>query len=93
MPGYIRQKFSNRYKWKADAKVTKLQKALILILMLTIQPEHGHAYKKQADQLPTANTNQFIIFQEIGEMAADLSYIHMTLPLDISTLYQQAEVF
>ena len=60
---------------------------------LTIQPEHGHAYRKQADQLPTANTNQFIIFQEIGEMAADLSYIHVTLPLNISTLYQQAEVF
>ena len=73
--------------------MTKLQKALILILLLTIQPEHGHAYRKQADQLPTANTNQFIIFQEIGEMAADLSYIHVTLPLNISTLYQQAEVF
>ena len=73
--------------------MTKLQKALILILILTIQPEHGHAYRKQADQLPTANTNQFIIFQEIGEMAADLSYVHVTLPLNISTLYQQAEVF
>ena len=73
--------------------MTKLQKALILILMLTIQPEHGQASRKHANQLPTANTNQFIIFQEIGEMAADLSYIHVTLPLNISTLYQQAEVF
>ena len=26
-------------------------------------------------------------------MAADLSYVHVTLPLNISTLYQQAEVF
>ena len=44
MPGYVRQKFSNRYKWEADAKVTKLQKALILILMLTIQPEQRNRW-------------------------------------------------
>ena len=93
MPGYVRKHFRNQYKWEADAKVTQLQKAFILILILTIQPEHGNASRKDFNQLPTANTNQFIIFQEIGEMAADLSYIHVTLPLNISTLYQQAEVF
>ena len=64
----------------------------ILIIWIT-QPQQANASCNNYAQLPASNTYQFIIFQEIGEMAADLSYIHVTLPLKISTLYQQSDVF
>jgi hypothetical protein len=52
MPGYVRKQFRNQYRWEADAKVTQLQKALILILILIIQPEHGNASRQNFNQLP-----------------------------------------
>ena len=35
----------------------------------------------------------FIIFDEIGEMASSMTYIHVQIPLNISTLYAQAATF
>ena len=35
----------------------------------------------------------FIIFDEIGEMASSMTYIHVQIPLNCSTLYAQAATF
>ena len=36
---------------------------------------------------------QHVVFEEIGEMAPQLMYVHVLLPLNITSLYQQAEVY
>lgn len=93
-PFFIRKQFRSKYEWNTAAeKVSKIQLLLILLITWTTQPTHSNAARTNFDQLPTGNTNQFIIFQEIGEMAADLSYIHVTIPLNITTLYQQGDLY
>jgi hypothetical protein len=37
--------------------------------------------------------NQFIIFDEIGEMASQMMYIHVNVPLNLTALYDQADLF
>jgi hypothetical protein len=37
--------------------------------------------------------SQYVIFNAIGEMASQMMYIHVNLPLNISTLYDQANLF
>jgi hypothetical protein len=37
--------------------------------------------------------NQFIIFDEIGEIASQTMYIHVNVPLNLTTLYDQADLF
>ena len=39
------------------------------------------------------NQNQYIIFDEIGEMASQMMYIHVNIPLNLTALYDQAELF
>ncbi len=39
------------------------------------------------------NQNQFIIFDEIVEMASQMMYIHVNVPLNLSALYHQADLF
>ncbi len=39
------------------------------------------------------NQNQFIIFDEIGEMSSQMMYIHVNVPLNLSALYHQANLF
>ena len=36
---------------------------------------------------------QHIVFEEIGEMAPQMMYVHVLIPLNITTLYQQAELY
>jgi hypothetical protein len=36
---------------------------------------------------------QFILFDEIGEMADELTYIHVSLPLNLTNIYQQDNFF
>ena len=48
----------------------------------------------QINQKPNPlNQNQFIIFDEIGEMASQMMYIHVNIPLNLSALYHQADLF
>jgi hypothetical protein len=44
--------------------------------------------------IPTASQkSQYVIFNAIGEMASQMMYINVNLPLNISTLYDQANLF
>ncbi len=44
--------------------------------------------------IPSASQkSQYFIFNAIGEMASQMMYIHVNLPLNISTLYDQANLF
>jgi hypothetical protein len=44
--------------------------------------------------IPTASQkSQYVIFNAIGKMASQMMYIHVNLPLNISTLYDQANLF
>ena len=36
---------------------------------------------------------QHIVFEEIGEMAPQMMYVHVFIPLNITTLYQQADIY
>jgi hypothetical protein len=44
-----------------------------------------------AFQSPVPNHN--IIFDEVGKMAASMTYIHVTIPLNISTFEDQISLF
>jgi hypothetical protein len=41
----------------------------------------------------SSKQNQFIIFDEIGEMASQMICIHANVPLNLSALYHQADLF
>ena len=41
----------------------------------------------------SSQKSQYIIFNAIGEMASQMMYIHVNLPLNISTLCDQANLF
>ncbi len=44
--------------------------------------------------IPSASQkSQYVIFNAIGEMASQMMYIHVNLPLNISTLYDPANLF
>ena len=44
--------------------------------------------------IPSASQkSQYVIFNAIGEMASQMMYIHVNLQLNISTLYDQANLF
>ncbi len=42
---------------------------------------------------PSFTQNQFIILDEIGEMASQMMYIHVHVHLNLSALYHQADLF
>ena len=51
-------------------------------------------YYQNYPTIPTASQkSQYVIFNAIGEMASQMMYIHVNLPLNISTLYDQANLF
>jgi hypothetical protein len=37
--------------------------------------------------------NQYIISDEIGEMTSQMMYIHVNIPLNVTALYDQADLF
>ena len=41
----------------------------------------------------TLSQDQFIIFDEIGEMASQMAYIHVNIPLNLTALYDQSKLF
>jgi hypothetical protein len=43
--------------------------------------------------IPTPTSTHHVFFEEIGEMAGALSYIHAILPVNISCLYQAVQNF
>ena len=46
-----------------------------------------------AESINVYKPAHFIVFDEIGKMASSMSYVHVLVPLNISNLYDQAELF
>ena len=44
-------------------------------------------------KLKTEKINHFVIFEEVGQMASSMTYIHVQIPLNISNLYAQCNVY
>ena len=44
-------------------------------------------------QLSFATPSHYIVFDEMGKMASSMAYIHVTVPLNLSNLYDQADLF
>jgi hypothetical protein len=55
-------------------------------------PQHQNFYYGQNKQAPLQQNNlpkQNIIFDEVGKLASNLKYIHVAIPLNITTFYEQ----
>ena len=72
---------------KSKFKILKYVFPFILISLLTkeIQAQPGTL---RTGQLPKQN----IIFDEVGKLASNLKYIHVAIPLNISTFYDQGAI-
>ena len=55
--------------------------------------QSSHLYQDYPTIPSAAQKSQYVIFNAIGEMASQMMYIHVSLPLNISTLYDQANLF
>jgi hypothetical protein len=58
----------------------------------TPQQSPPHLYQNYPTIPSTSQKSQYVIFNAIGEMASQMMYIHVSLPLNISTLYDQANL-
>ena len=73
----------------------------ILILLGIINYATGNQQNFYTPQNSLSNFNkatqlsqdQFIIFDEIGEMASQMAYIHVNIPLNLTALYDQSKLF
>jgi hypothetical protein len=52
-------------------------------------PNSQHTFQKHQP----FTQNQFIIFNEIGEMTSQIMYIRVNVPLNLTALFDQAELF
>jgi hypothetical protein len=55
-------------------------------------PHHQNFYYGQNKQAPIQQNNlptQKVIFDEVGKLASNLKYIHVAIPLNITTVYKQ----
>jgi hypothetical protein len=55
-------------------------------------PLHQNFHNGQNKQAPFQQNNlpkQKIIFDEVGKLASNLKYIHVAIPLNITTFYEQ----
>ena len=62
--------------------------------MYTPNNRNSNPYQHYLD-IPPRNTlrqSQHIIFNAIGEMAAQMMYVHVNLPLNLTALYDQAQL-
>ena len=62
--------------------------------MYTPNNMNSNPYQHYPDILPrnTLRQSQHIIFNAIGEMAAQMMYVHVNLPLNLTALYDQAQL-
>ena len=61
---------------------------LAICLVLTII-----AFPVANSQMSFSTPSHYIVFDEIGKMASSMAYIHVTVPLNLTNLYDQAELF
>jgi hypothetical protein len=80
-----------------DAQVTQLSKVLYrqtaLISFLALLFTFSCLLLLASAQLTQSANDHFIVFDQVGHMASSLGYIHVAIPLNISTYQQQISLF
>ena len=65
---------------------TSVRLVLVLITILIVSPS-------VLAQLSYSAPSHYIVFDEIGKMASSMTYIHVMVPLNLTNLFDQAELF
>jgi len=60
----------------------------LLIFCLSVSPVIAYV-----NQPPTPTPAHFVIFDQVGQMASSMTYIHVAIPLNISTFQHQISLF
>lgn len=80
-----------------DAQVTQLSKVLYrqtaLISLLSLLFTFSCILPFASAQITHADNDHFIVFDQVGHMASSLGYIHVAIPLNISTYQHQITLF
>jgi hypothetical protein len=82
---------------KSKFKILKYTFPFILLSLVSDEiqaqiPQNQNFYYGQNKQAPLQQNNlpkQNIIFDEVGKQASNLKYIHVAIPLNITTFYEQ----
>ena len=92
-PSPSTQTLSNPSPGKILNQVNRIQLFQIFCLILILSVATTSAYHSSFSRNPSPSPSHTIIFDEIGQMASSMTYIHIAIPLNISTFEHQINVF